>query len=210
MCQHSLPSLIVPIRNKLNIYKILSLDYFLIVLLYLLLALTGIFAFSEIKDLYTLNFIPSPNETSVVLRVVEYFLTLFPVFTLTTSFPIIGITLRNNLTSLFLDKNQMHSYSIFTRRMLFPLLTIIPPFIITFNTENVLNLVSFTGLGGMGIMYIVPVFLVYSARILCSKTLGQGIPNEFSSFFRSNSWLLMIFIWTCLSLVFVTIDLFKN
>jgi hypothetical protein len=211
MSQHSLPSLITPIKDKHNIYKILSLDYFLIVILYLLLAITGIFAFSEIRDLYTLNFIPSADQEAIILKIIEYFLTLFPVFTLTTSFPIIGITLRNNLTTLFLDKNQMHSYNWFTRRVLFPLMTVIPPFIITFNTENVLSLVSFTGCyAGAIIQYIVPIALIYNARQICRKTLGTGIVNEFSSTFKSNAWLCLIFFWTCVSLVLVTIDLVKE
>jgi hypothetical protein len=52
-----------------------------------------------VEDLYTLNFQPNEQGHQVVTNVkfFEYFLALFPVFTLSTNFPIIGITLRNNL-----------------------------------------------------------------------------------------------------------------
>ena len=37
---------------------------------------------------------------------IHYFLSLFPVFTLSTNFPIIAITLRNNLKGLFLTEGE--------------------------------------------------------------------------------------------------------
>ena len=127
MCHHSLPSLsntywtrdnfeslivtsfldnsfpVTPINRKRHIAKLLLSDYFLILVFYLLLAFTAIFAFEEINDLYTLNFQPKPGEPWY-LAIVHYFLSLFPVFTLSTNFPIIAITLRNNLKTLFLTE----------------------------------------------------------------------------------------------------------
>ena len=209
MSQHSLPSILVPIKEKHKIGKIVSLDYFLITVLYLLLALTGIFAFDELKDLYTLNFIPTSDE-SLFFKGVEYFLALFPVLTLTTSFPIMAITLRNNLQTLFVNKHQMHSQNFFVRNMAFPLMAIIPPFLITFNTENVHSLVSFTGCyAGACIQYLIPIALVYHSRQTCANILGEGIVNEFKSPFQGNGWLVMIFTWTCISLAVVTTNFFK-
>jgi hypothetical protein len=210
MSQHSLPSLLIPIREKHKIAKIVSLDYFCVAVLYLALALTGIFAFSHIESLYTLNFIPTKDQQSTVMKVIEYFLTLFPVLTLKTSFPLIAITLRNNLQTLFIEKQNFETQNFFIRRMIFPLCAIIPPFIITFNTENVQSLVSFTGCyGGAIIQYVIPVALVYYSRKTCRNILGEGIVNDFQSRFQSNGWLLMLISWTCVSLVLVTIDLFN-
>ena len=47
------------------------------------------------QDVYTLNF---AHFHFIPIR---YFLELYPVFCLTASYPIIGITLRNNLKTLF-------------------------------------------------------------------------------------------------------------
>lgn len=148
MCHHSLPSLVSPIRDKNGLHSLLSADYLLISCFYLFLALTGSFAFATLDDLYTLNFVPSSNQTNILLKFVEYFLALFPVFTLSASFPIIAITLRNNLQTLFLGTNQLEEYGFFIRRLAFPLLAILPPIVVTFFTDSLTSLVSFTGAYG--------------------------------------------------------------
>ena len=56
MCHHSLPGLVTPISNKKKLYSLILGDYALILSFYFLLAFTGIFAFRDINDLYTLNF----------------------------------------------------------------------------------------------------------------------------------------------------------
>ena len=110
MCHHSLPSIgknllqlflenvgiyniflssVTPISRKKHITGLLSLDYTVILSFYLLVAFTGIFAFDEIQDLYTLNFTPNPGEPWY-MKLIHYFLSLFPVFTLSTNFPIIA------------------------------------------------------------------------------------------------------------------------
>ena len=58
MCQHSLPSLVTPIKNKKSLSKLLAADYFLILVFYMLLGMTAIYCFpgDVLKDIYTLNF----------------------------------------------------------------------------------------------------------------------------------------------------------
>ncbi len=63
MCHRSLPSLVTPIGNKNRLYSILMADYLIILGFYFLLAFTGIFAFADINDLYTLNFQPSASDS---------------------------------------------------------------------------------------------------------------------------------------------------
>jgi len=97
MCHHSLPSVILPLTDKRKTLQVVLVDY-VIVLLY-----NGIIVFSAvlnkpasaISQLYTLNF----SEHSVAI--LAKFLSLYPVFTLSSSFPLICITLRNNLMALF-------------------------------------------------------------------------------------------------------------
>nr|XP_040230282.2 transmembrane protein 104 homolog [Anopheles coluzzii] len=208
MCHHSLPSLLTPIANKGRLKALVSLDYVLIGGFYLALALTGIFAFADIKDLYTLNFVPSADQTNGMLKAVEYFLALFPVFTLSASFPIVAITLRNNLQTLFLDAAQLEAYNFFLRRVFFPLLAILPPLVVCYFTESVSNLVGFTGCyAGTGIQYLIPVALVLSARRTCDNMIGRGIVNEFHSPFKGTVWPMLVIGWTVACLVLVTIDL---
>ncbi|KAF5303970.1 hypothetical protein FQA39_LY01755 [Lamprigera yunnana] len=186
MSHHSLPGLIAPFSKKRFIIRQLALDYFLICTFYILLALTGSFAFLQIFDLYTLNFVPSSLGISgVFMEMIEYYLGLFPVFTLSTSFPIIAITLQNNLKALFLDVNTLERYNFILRRLLFPTLTIIPPIVVCLFTHNLGKLVAFTGsFGGMTIQYIFPVFLVRYARRYCAVNIGTIGSNQFASPFK--------------------------
>lgn len=103
--------------------------------------------------------------------ILELFLPLFPVFTLSTNFPIIAVTLANNLKALLLKEtlsrsgNNLSRESISTR-LVFPLVVFVPPILISFLSENVELAVSLTGsYGGTCIQYLIPLFLVYNARL---------------------------------------------
>ena len=142
MCHHSLPQLATPVRNKSAIYRLFGLDYLFILLFYVLICFTAVFTFADIQDLYTLNFGPeaaaSTDNPITTCVEVQYFLALFPVFTLSTSFPIIGITLRNNLKTLFmLICNADASFPWLVDRVGFPLLTVTVPFAVAFATTSV-------------------------------------------------------------------------
>lgn len=111
MCHHSLPSLVTPWRDKRHLFSLLAADYMLILGFYTLLSFTGIFTFPVLHDMYTLDFQPNSGTDAIIphIPVLQYFLSLFPVFTLSTNFPIIAITLRNNLRSLFLREEPGHA-----------------------------------------------------------------------------------------------------
>ncbi|KAH8406411.1 hypothetical protein KR222_005844, partial [Zaprionus bogoriensis] len=212
MCHHSLPSLLEPLRNKLMVSRILAFDFILICMFYIVLAMSAIFAFRHVQDLYTLNFLPfqvgdkSYLSTTLII-VVDYFLSLFPVFTLSTSFPIIAVTLKFNLQTIFLDMSQYDTYNVFIR-LLFPILTIFPPFCVTYFTDSLSTLVAFTGsYAGVGIQYVIPISMVYFARRTCTELLGSGISNPFHSPFKSNSWLVFILFWSISCVLLVTINI---
>lgn len=210
MCHHSLPGLIAPIRGKNRLGAHLALDYSLITVFYLLLAITGVFAFASLNDLYTLNFVPTDND-NIFLEIVEYFLALFPVFTLSTSFPIIAITLRNNLQSLFLDTTRLESYNFVLRKLLFPIVTVIPPLMLTYFLEDIGVLIEFTGsYAGTGIQYLIPTFLVVSARRYCTNLLGLGVVNRYKSPFSHTAWAVFILIWSVMCVILVSVNIYDE
>nr|CAD7430571.1 unnamed protein product [Timema monikensis] len=210
MCHHSLPALVSPIADKTRLSRFLALDYVLIAAFYLLLALTGAFAFQHLDDLYTLDFGPRANGdcgtgAAWPVMAMEYFLALFPVFTLSTSFPIIAITLRNNLKSLFLTEGRHYHWCI--RKMAFPLLAVIPPVLIATTTENLEILVRVTGsYAGASIQYIIPALLVYYARQKTLQVIGMGVKNEFASPFHSCGWVWFVILWAIACSILVTIQ----
>ena len=163
---------------------------------------TRIFAFDEINDLYTLNFQPDPDEPWY-LKVVHYFLSLFPVFTLSTNFPIIAITLRNNLKALFLTEGRMYSWC--TRQVVFPLLALVPPIGVAFATNSLEFLVGITGsYAGAGIQYVVPAFLAYTSRQATTEAIGVGVRNHHRSWFQSTIWVIFVNLWAIGCIILVT------
>ncbi|XP_031836958.1 transmembrane protein 104 homolog [Nomia melanderi] len=209
MCHHSLPALVAPIANKTTLNRFLALDYFIIACFYLLLALTGTFAFEHLDDLYTLDFSPRGSgdcskSTNICIILIEYFLALFPVFTLSTSFPIIAITLRNNLQSLFLSEDTSY---LCLRKVVFPILAVLPPYLIAMSTKDLSILVGITGsYAGAGIQYLIPTFLVYYARQKTNKVIGLGVVNKFASPFSSNCWLVFVIIWAIACMILVSVN----
>jgi len=206
MCHHSLPSLITPIRNKRSLTSLLAADYVLILIFYLLVSFTGIYAFKEIDDIYTLNFFkPDACDTSKSItnvKFIQYFLALFPVFTLSTNFPIISITLRNNLKALGYRDNRQFPF--WLDRILFPLLALIPPMCIAMATNQVEILVGITGsYAGTGIQYVIPALLVFYARKQLDSTPGS---NAHASPFRSFIWVIFVCVWAAVCIIFVTVN----
>lgn len=67
----------------------------------------GVFTFEVVKDLYTLNFEPSMTPSVVPeIPYLQYFLLVFPILMLTSNFPIIAITLTNNLRALIVNQDS--------------------------------------------------------------------------------------------------------
>lgn len=209
MCHHSLPSLVTPVRGKDKLFFLLASDYILILGFYSVLSFTGIFAFNNVADMYTLNFQPGRSNSDIDILEsnpsMEYFLALFPVFTLSTNFPIIAITLRNNLKTLFLDETKQ--YSFFYEKIFFPLLTVLPPIAIAYGVESLDMLVSITGsYAGAGIQYVFPALLVFYARRDSLKELGMGVKNNHTSPFKHRFWVFFVLLWAGACIIIVTVD----
>lgn len=123
----------------------------------------------------------------------QYFLPLFPVVTLSTSFPIIAITLTYNLKTLLMPPilqrlgiSNQESFSLgsadsiltagstaasnarkrfWVERIFFPSLAVIPPVLLALATEDLQILVGIVGsYAGACIQYVIPALLIYYAR----------------------------------------------
>ena len=198
MCQHSIPSLITPMKNKSRVTLLFITDFAVVMVFYALLSFTAIFAFSakDLKDLYTLNFWNSSG------KFVGYFLALFPVFTLSTNFPIISITLRDNLKNLFYREGRPYSWAV--DRIVFPLATLTPPIIVAFITNNLEILVGVTGsYAGAGVQYIIPACLAYFGRKHVMKLTGC-YDNKHRSPFGRRLWIMFVVGWALVCIAFVT------
>ncbi|ETV77984.1 hypothetical protein, variant [Aphanomyces astaci] len=202
MCHHSLPGIIAPISKKRTVGTIFFAAFIAVFALYVVLSCSAAFRYlpQDIQDVYTLNFTSYPNAF------IAYFLSLFPVFTLSTSFPIIAITLRENLRTLFHANSSQHVSDM----TMFGLLAIVPPLVIAFFTEDVGMLVGVTGAyAGLAIQWVIPASFVYCLRQRLAD-VGvalklQGAPkNPFASSFGGLGWLALLMGLSAVSLLLIT------
>lgn len=205
MCQHSLPSFITPMKNQAKATIVLGLALLACFIIYILVCYTATFAYGpdHLEDVYTLNF------ENFKIAPIRYFLELYPVFCLTASYPIIGITLRNNLKTLF-DRSEGFHWAV--DRIVFPLLTIIPPTIIGLLTQNVESLVTYTGaFSGAAIQYIIPACFIILGRRKIASVFGQegSTINKNHSIFSSNAWPIALLIWSAMCMGFVLFNKVK-
>lgn len=206
MCQHSLPSLVTPISEKRRVGALVLADYVLILLFYLLLCFTAIFCFdgSLLHDMYTLDF--TDNCQVLDVAALRYFLGLFPVFTISTNFPIIAVTLRNNWKTLFHRDGGTYPWAV--ERVAFPLITLAPPIAVAFCTHNLESLVGVTGAyAGTAVQYVVPAFLVRHARRHLEPVVGRDAVNKHRSPFRHAFWVWFVLLWAAFCLMFVTANI---
>ncbi|XP_058140670.1 transmembrane protein 104 isoform X2 [Dasypus novemcinctus] len=205
MCQHSLPSLLTPVASKRHLTRLVLLDYVLILAFYGLLSFTAIFCFrgDSLLDMYTLNF---ARCDVVGLAAVRFFLGLFPVFTISTNFPIIAVTLRNNWKTLFHREGGTYPWAV--DRVVFPTITLVPPVLVAFCTHDLEALVGITGAyAGTGIQYVIPAFLVYHCRRDTQLALGPGALNKHRSPFRHTFWVAFVLLWALFCFFFVTANI---
>eukprot|EP00045_Choanoeca_perplexa_P012749 m.141042 g.141042 ORF g.141042 m.141042 type:complete len:490 (+) comp16122_c0_seq1:176-1645(+) len=200
MCHHSLPSLLTPMSRKSLLNNVLVTDFALILGFYCLLCFTATFRFDvhTLEDLYTLNF------KNFKADFVSYYLGLFPVFTLSANFPIIAITLRNNLKLLLSSPSRRNPA--WVEKFVFPVLAIGPPILVAFFTDNVEMLVGITGsYAGVGIQYVIPALLCYCARAKVNRELGAE-PNLHRSWFSHPYWIWFVLLWSGLCITLVTVN----
>ncbi|CAA97776.2 Transmembrane protein 104 homolog [Caenorhabditis elegans] len=235
MCHHSIPSLITPMRTKDNVFGKIALVYGVVGVFYFTLSLTGAFAFEHVQDIYTLNFFHDGN-TSFIYSIIDYFLALFPIITLTSSYPIIALTLINNFNvvkdilcpkvgqeneslleadSLVEDndtddereaRNARNEKSVFD--VLVPALVLALPTFLSLLTDDMLLLASITGsFPGVAVQFAIPCLLVTAARKHARSVLNFPVPRKNNSPFQSPIWIVLISSWAGFSMIMVLLNL---
>ena len=206
MCHHSLPSLVTPIKNKNGLFFMFMGDYVMAFGFYTLLCLTAVFAFAQLQSLYTTNFV----DLNGAMHYIGICLSLLPVFTLASSFPLITITLRRNLIDIFRRFGFFNKYPNMTERtqvILFTLIALIPALAFAYGKIELRILVDATGAyPGICIMLVIPAFLVrLGRRKVYARHVGPR--SHHTSFFRHAFWFWFIMVCSVCCAVLMTYNI---
>eukprot|EP01130_Rhizamoeba_saxonica_P005635 TRINITY_DN2246_c0_g1_i5.p1 TRINITY_DN2246_c0_g1~~TRINITY_DN2246_c0_g1_i5.p1 ORF type:complete len:362 (-),score=35.29 TRINITY_DN2246_c0_g1_i5:49-1134(-) len=212
MCHHSLPGIITPINSKKRIFRLFGGDFFTIYLTYISLCVTAVLAFGlntnptclphpgppcKIQDSYIFNF------ASYRINFIAIFLQLFPVFTLSSNFPMIAITMRNNLKKLVKIGENWERQTLLN--IIYSFVCVIPAMLLAALLRNNLNkLVEINGsYCGLCIMFLFPTFIVMFARRKAHKLWGSQYVNPYRSPFKGTFWVVFMFVCSAAALSFV-------
>lgn len=210
MVHHSIPGLVFPLKDHREAKKAIAGAYFVSFVIYFILCLLALWAFGheqfkkcgntpghpcDIQALFNLNF-ASVDESWAAKFVVCY-----PVLVVSV-FPLVAITLRNNLKGLCGAAQQPPESGFDWKNFGFTLLTVGPPFIVAVFTRDVQAVMTYIGgYFGFSLMYLVPLMLVVYAR----KKLPD-CPSLRSPFFAKPFEYIVGVLWIA-ALIFITVSL---
>ena len=218
MTQHCLPGMVTPMTTKRGIMWMILGNFSFILVFYLLLSYTAVFRFAtdELFDIYTINFFMlfefSDPIGDRVLSVLGYYIVLYPIFTLTTNFPISSITLRENLKALarVIVKPWIAAdkpFPFLLDLLLFPTVAILPPLAIAFGTTSIEILMSITGgFPGVWLQYMIPASLAFAGKYIITRKLKMEYKNKHKSPFSHIFFLVFVIFWTIMSMVLLITD----
>lgn len=227
MCHHSLPGIITPMREKSLISRVTFVAFVGIFFIYLLLFISCGLAFGlKAEDPITFNFPPEKYGW------IGDLLFLFPVFTLSSNFPMLSITLRNNLDTLLQlitvkvpvkvdgEECSRESFNVDKsgrRRVVVTVLAVAPPIVCCVIAEHagldVNSLVGITGAyAGAAVMFIIPACLVHCSRLVIARKfpatdnrLSDSHPlNIHSSPFRGRKWVITLIMAAICAISFIS------
>jgi len=214
MCHHSLPSIITPVEDKRNIAMIMAFAYCFVIFVYSTLDYLTVLAFGDPcatcynGDPCEIQSIITDTFTDFGVKFIAIFLTLYPVFTLSTNYPLIAITLRNNMLNC-IPWGSTGRWSKW-RPHIFSAIVAIPPILIAFLTRDAYVLVNITGAyGGVGIQWLIPVILIYYSRKKMEE-IAPGIRNPHRSMFNHYLWQVAILILVVISVIVSTANLIRS
>ncbi|XP_069502671.1 transmembrane protein 104-like [Ambystoma mexicanum] len=204
----NLPNIIPLIQNKTYLGQGILALFIFITLLYIVISLLVIFTFenSAIQSIVVLNF----ADCSVIpIMVFIYLLGLYTTFKVSAVFPLNAVTLTENLFVIF--SHVPYARNSVVHKVVFPLLTLIPPIAVAFATNNIEMIVGITGsYTMMVIQYIITPVLVHFSRKDVDEKFGKDIQIKHASPFQHKFWIIITLIYAVLALTAVTILYIMN
>jgi hypothetical protein len=215
MVHHSIPGLVFPLQNEKSAPRAIAWAYAVSFVLYVLVGLLALWSFDHvewkscantpshpcaIQELFNMNF------ASLDERWAARVIVLYPVLVISV-FPLVAITLRNNLKALFRRASPSAPRQGFDMtNSFFTILTVGPPFTVAFLTRDVQIVTKYIGgYFGFMLMFLVPSLLVLYGRRKLTAT--NCAPPRLRSPFRAASFVYFTLVVFAVAMVFNTVSL---
>ncbi|GIQ87574.1 hypothetical protein KIPB_009640, partial [Kipferlia bialata] len=178
LCHHSAPGLIKSMGDKQKANSIFASAFVTIAVIYIVLgAVCSLYFGTEMNPIATLNWIdytgerPDGTPCPWWARVLSYTVVLFPCCDLLSVFPLNGVTLGNNLTSIVYGPDtKLTSRTVKKWRII----ATVPPLICSYLIRDITTLTEICGLFGFVLVFFGPAALVIMSRNKCEKIWGKG------------------------------------
>ena len=203
MCHTGAAQAVTPIRDKTRLYILFGGTYVLVYIFFMTFTFIAMFALSDLQMMYSLNFVPPrctypiPHITDI--KFFQYFIALYPVFTIGSNAPVSAIIFRNNMKICVRGDKPMHWI---IERLVFPTIVLTAPFIVAMCTNNIQVVVGLTG-GFLGVVmqYVLPACFVLCGRDVVAKEVGD-IRNPLRNPWGSPVFCYVTLAWSCLCEIF--------
>lgn len=179
---HSTPGLVQPVRDKTKLRKIFAAVFTSTYAFYAGLGIVlALYYGDNIQPACNLNFASfrggaAPGSPIPAwAKFVTYVVVLFPAIDVCSAFPLNAITLANNVMAAFVGEREGPLDNLPRKRKVpFRLLAALPPLIGAALEPNLATILSYAGLVGFLIAFLIPALLELKSREMARAKFGLG------------------------------------
>ena len=181
-CHYNMPDALQPLETKEHSKWVAFLALGLSCVFYLALGLLGAISFDDVNPLITLNWSDytgfgngwdRPQDTSIIGTAVKLFILFFPLVNVISTFPMVGVTIGDNLFPVFPQRIKSRLGVNLARKMC-RLGVSIPPLLLALVFHRLDDILTIGGLFGFVITLMVPCMFQYYGSTYCTERWGPG------------------------------------
>jgi len=176
--QHSVPGLINPLKreDRLLVPSVFGMALATTAVLYVFLSFGCVLAFGEeLEESVNINFANFRwgANPSWIAKATSHFCGFYPALATVAVFPLITITLSNNLQVVSPLSKSFRSEHPRAVTLLFRLLAAVPPIVIALPVKSLSTAFKFAGLGGIWVAFVTPALL----QMLSTRAIVERFDN---------------------------------
>eukprot|EP00466_Bigelowiella_natans_P013814 jgi/Bigna1/56269/estExt_Genewise1Plus.C_900038 len=191
-CHYNIPNVIQPLRSKANVRVVPQLALGVAIVLYLFLGILGALAFDNISPMVSLNWASytacgggwdlciddaaAPyyaGARRIYAHTIRLFIVLFPVFNIISTYPMICLTLGDNIT-LAVPDSVKRRISHTTVTGIARICCVLPPIALAAVFKKLDVIFSIAGIFGFTLQLTMPCYLNLLTIDYCEETYGKG------------------------------------